>query len=94
MLVLFAHSWGWIGECQSMSIRRWVMHTAPLGLQLLRDPPQFSLDPRGPSYHGVPGYESGGTEEILTVERLCTGRVGLTCFCPLFTFAGYPAAVA
>ena len=43
MLVLFAHSWGYIGECQSVSIRRWVMHTAPIWLQLLRDPPQFSL---------------------------------------------------
>ena len=75
MLVLFAHSWCWIGECQSVSIPRWVMHIAPLGLQLLRDPPQFREGPRGPSYHGVPSYESGGTEEILTVERLCTGRV-------------------
>ena len=34
-------------------------HTS-LGLQLLRDPPQFRLGPRGPSYRGVPGYESGG----------------------------------
>ena len=27
---------------------------------------------------------AGGTEGVLSVERLCTGRVGLTCFCPLF----------
>ena len=64
---------------------------APLGLQLLRDPPQFNLGPRGPSTQAM---KAGGTEEILTVERLCTRRVGLTCFCPLFTVSGYPEAVA
>ena len=70
------------------------MHTAPLGLQLLRDPRQFSLVREGPITMVCQAMKAGDTEEILTVERLCTGRVELTCFCPLFTFAGYPAAVA
>ena len=49
---------------------------------------------KGPVTVVCQAMKAGGTEEILTVERLCTGRVGLTCFCPHFTFAGYPAAVA
>ena len=48
----------------------------------------FAWVREGPVTMVCQAMKAGGTEEILTVERLCTGRVGL------FTFAGYPAAVA
>ena len=92
--VLVTHSWGWIGECQSLSIRRWVMHTAPLGLQLLRDPPQSGLGLQRPSYRGVPSCVQGALRESCLWRGYVPEGWDLHASAHFFTMAGYPAAIA
>ena len=92
--VLVTHSWGWIGECQSLSIRGWVMHTAPLGLQLLRDPPQSGLGLQRPSYRGVPSCVQGALRESCLWRGYVPEGWDLHASAHFFTMAGYPAAIA
>ena len=70
------------------------MHTAPLGLQLLRDPPQSGLGLQRPSYRGVPSCVQGALRESCLWRGYVPEGWDLHASAHFFTMAGYPAAIA